>query len=317
MTRVLVTGGAGFIGSHLCTRLVARGDEVLCVDNLLTGRLANIAHLRGARGFRFLQHDVIEPAFFDVEQIYNLACPAAPQHYQRDPILTIKTNALGVLNVLELARRNGVRVVQSSTSEVYGDPDVHPQREDYHGNVNCFGPRACYDEGKRVAESLCYAYREQHGVSVRIARIFNTYGPRMAENDGRVVSGFIWQALRGQPITVYGTGEQTRSFCYVDDLVDGLLRLMEVETPPGPINLGNPEEHTVLQLAEIILELTGSRVPIVRAPLPADDPRRRRPDIALANRLLGWRPTIPPRDGIARTIAAFRAELARPQVGSA
>jgi UDP-glucuronate decarboxylase len=314
VSRVLVTGGAGFIGSHLCMRLLARGDEVICADNLLTGRLANLEHLVGARGFRFVHHDIIdpaEPAVFDVEQIYNLACPAAPRQYQRDPIRTIKTNTIGMLNVLDLARGNRARVVQASTSEVYGDPDVHPQREDYRGNVNSFGPRSCYDEGKRLAETLCYEYREQHGVSVRIARIFNTYGPRMAENDGRVVSGFIWQALRGQPLTVYGTGEQTRSFCYVDDLVEGLIRLMEVETPAGPINLGNPAEHTVMQLAEMILELTGVRARIVREPLPVDDPRRRRPDIALAERLLGWRPTTPPREGIGRTIAAFRAQMIR------
>jgi UDP-glucuronate decarboxylase len=315
VSRVLVTGGAGFIGSHLCTRLVARGDDVICVDNLLTGRLANVEHLAGARGFQFVRHDIVDPAFFDVEQIYNLACPAAPRHYQSNPIHTIKTNTIGMLNVLDIARRNGARVVQASTSEVYGDPDVHPQREDYLGNVNSFGPRASYDESKRLAETLCYAYREQHGVSARIARIFNTYGPSMAENDGRVVNGFIWQALRGQPLTVYGTGEQTRSFCYVDDLIEGLIRLMEVETPAGPINLGNPDEHTVMQLAEIILELTGSRVPIVQEPLPVDDPRRRRPDITLARRVLGWSPTTPLREGIGRTIAAFRAELSREPAG--
>lgn len=309
VSRVLVTGGAGFIGSHLCTRLLSRGDEVLCADNLSSGRLDNVAHLVGARGFRFVRHDIIEPAFFDVEQIYNLACPAAPRQYQHDPIATIKTNTVGVLNVLELADRTRARVVQSSTSEVYGDPDVHPQREDYRGSVNCFGPRACYDEGKRLAEALCYEYCARRGVSVRVARIFNTYGPRMAENDGRVVSGFIWQALRGQPLTVYGTGEQTRSFCYVDDLVDGLIRLMHVD-PGGPINLGNPDEHTVMALAELVLELTGVRVPIIREPLPVDDPRRRRPDVALAERVLGWRPTTPVREGIRRTIAAFRDELA-------
>ena len=304
--KVLVSGGAGFIGSHLCERLVERGDEVICLDNLFTGREANIAHLKGKRGFRFVQHDVCEPLLVDVDRIFNLACPASPIHYQIDPIRTVQTNVMGMINMLEIARRMGARILQASTSEVYGDPAVHPQTEDYWGNVNTIGPRACYDEGKRVAETLMSDYHRQAGVDIRLPRIFNTYGPRMAENDGRVVSNFVLQALRGDELTLYGTGEQTRSFCYVDDLVEGLLRLMDADGITEPVNLGNPGEFTMRQLAETICRLAGTAARVKFQPLPQDDPARRKPDITRAKQLLGWEPTISLEDGLARTIEYFK-----------
>ena len=298
----LVTGGAGFIGSHLCERLVARGERVICLDNLFTGRRENIAHLEGEPGFRFVEHDICEPLLVDVDRIYNLACPASPIHYQLNPMKTVQTNVMGAINVLEIARRMGARVLQASTSEVYGDPGVHPQPESYWGNVNPIGPRACYDEGKRVAETLMSDYHRQAGVDIRIARIFNTYGPRMADNDGRVVSNFVRQARRGEPITLYGTGEQTRSFCYVDDLVEGLLRLMDAEGLHEPVNLGNPGEFTMRQLAELIVELTGSRSGIEYHPLPQDDPARRKPDIGRARAVLGWEPRVELKEGLERML---------------
>lgn len=304
--KVLVSGGAGFIGSHLCERLVERGDEVICLDNLFTGRLENVAHLRDKPGFRFVQHDVCEPLLVDVDRIFNLACPASPIHYQIDPIRTVQTNVMGMINMLEIARRMGARILQASTSEVYGDPAVHPQTEDYWGNVNTIGPRACYDEGKRVAETLMSDYHRQAGVDIRLPRIFNTYGPRMAENDGRVVSNFVLQALRGEELTLYGTGEQTRSFCYVDDLVEGLLRLMDADGIVEPVNLGNPGEFTMRQLAETICRLSGTEARVKYRPLPEDDPARRKPDISKAKQLLGWEPTVQLEDGLARTIEYFR-----------
>jgi UDP-glucuronate decarboxylase len=315
--RILVTGGAGFIGSHLCERLVEQGHHVICLDNLFTGRRANIRHLESRPGFRFVEHDVCEPLLVDVDRIFNLACPASPIHYQLNPMKTVQTNVMGALNMLEIARRMGARILQASTSEVYGDPAIHPQVESYWGNVNPIGPRACYDEGKRVAETLMSDYHRQAGVEIRIARIFNTYGPRMAENDGRVVSNFVLQALRGQPITLYGSGEQTRSFCHVDDLVEGLLRLMDAEGVTDPVNLGNPGEFTMRQLAEMVCRLTGSQSSIVTLPLPQDDPVRRRPDISRAKALLGWEPAVPLEQGLQRTIADFTARLeARSQRGA-
>jgi UDP-glucuronate decarboxylase len=287
MSRVLVTGGAGFIGSHLCARLLAGGHTVVCADDLSTGTRRNIAPFSGNRRFRFVRRDISLPFAVKADRIYNLACPASPPRYQSDPLKTVRASTLGVLNMLELARRNRARILQASTSEVYGDPLVHPQREDYWGNVNPLGPRACYDEGKRVAETLFSVYRAQHGVGTRIARIFNTYGPNMERDDGRVVSNFIMQALRGEPLTVYGSGRQTRSFCFVSDLVEGLVRLMEADDVEGPVNLGNPAERTVGALASLVLRMTGSRSRVVRRPLPVDDPRRRRPDISKARRLLG------------------------------
>jgi UDP-glucuronate decarboxylase len=313
---VLVTGGAGFLGSHLCERLLASGHEVICLDNFSTGRLANIEHLRHEPGFTVRKHDVALPMSARVSQIYNLACPASPPDYQADPVATTTTSVLGALNLLELARQKGCRLLQASTSEVYGDPHVHPQPETYWGNVNPVGPRSCYDEGKRCAETLCSDYRDRYGVETKIARIFNTYGPRMRPDDGRVVSNFIVQALRGDEITVYGDGSQTRSFCYVDDLIDGLIGLMA--TAPafmGPVNLGNPREFTVRELAEEVLDLTGSRSRIVHRPLPKDDPRKRQPDIALAAREFGWRPRISLREGLGRTILYFESLLAG-QAGS-
>jgi UDP-glucuronate decarboxylase len=307
--RILVTGGAGFIGSHLCERQEEQGHDVICLDNLFTGSHANVRHLEGRPGFRFVEHDVCEPLLVDVDRIFNLACPASPIHYQVNPMKTVQTNVMGALNMLEIARRMGARILQASTSEVYGDPAVHPQVESYWGNVNPTGPRACYDEGKRVAETLMSDYHRQAGVDIRIARIFNTYGPRMAENDGRVVSNFILQALRGEPITLYGTGEQTRSFCYVDDLVDGLIRLMDADGIPDPVNLGNPGEFTMRQLAEMVCRLSGSASEIVMCPLPQDDPTRRRPDISRARALLGWEPHIPLKEGLTRTLADFTARL--------
>jgi UDP-glucuronate decarboxylase len=315
--RILVTGGAGFIGSHLSERLVEQGHDVICLDNLFTGSHANVRHLEGKPGFRFVEHDVCEPLLVDVDRIFNLACPASPIHYQVNPMKTVQTNVMGALNMLEIARRMGARILQASTSEVYGDPAVHPQVESYWGNVNPTGPRACYDEGKRVAETLMSDYHRQAGVDIRIARIFNTYGPRMAENDGRVVSNFILQALKGEPITLYGTGEQTRSFCYVDDLVEGLIRLMDADGITDPVNLGNPGEFTMRQLAEMTCRLCGSNSEIEMRPLPQDDPTRRRPDISRARALLGWQPHIPLEQGLARTIADFTARLeARSQCGT-
>src|SRR5437660_4076622 len=308
--RILVTGGAGFIGSHLCDRLIADGHEVLCLDNFFTGRRENILHLLDNHNFELLRHDVIEPILLEVDQIYNLACPASPIHYQFNPVKTVKTNVMGTLNMLGLAKRVHARILQASTSEVYGDPLEHPQTEKYWGNVNSVGIRSCYDEGKRVAETLMMDYHRQNHVDTRIARIFNTYGPRMLENDGRVVSNFIVQALRGESITVYGDGEQTRSFCYVDDLIDGAQRMMASrEDFTGPVNLGNPVEFSMLQLAETILRLTKSASGLVFRPLPADDPTRRRPNGDLAKRELGWEPTVTLEDGLSRTIDYFRATL--------
>ena len=309
--RVLVTGGAGFIGSHLIDRLLEQGHEVLCVDNLFTGTKRNIDHLHNHPRFEFMRHDVTFPLYVEVDEIYNLACPASPVHYQHDPVQTTKTSVHGAINVLGLAKRLKCKVFQASTSEVYGDPAVHPQPEGYWGNVNPVGPRSCYDEGKRCAETLFFDYHRQHGLEIKVARIFNTYGPRMHHADGRVVSNFIVQALQGAAITLYGDGSQTRSFCYVDDLVEGFLRLME--TGPevtGPVNLGNPGEFTIRELAERVLALTGSAAPLVERPLPEDDPRQRRPDIALAGDLLGWTPQVSLAEGLPRTIAYFEGVLA-------
>ena len=304
--RILVTGGAGFVGSHLCAALLDQGHEVLCVDNYYTGRRANIEPLMDNRRFEALRHDITFPLYVEIDEIYNLACPASPVHYQFDPVQTLKTSIHGAINMLGLARRTQAKILQASTSEVYGDPEVHPQREDYWGHVNPLGPRACYDEGKRAAETLFSDYRRQHGLGVKIARIFNTYGPRMLPDDGRVVSTFIVQALAGEPITVFGDGSQTRSFCFVDDLVQGLLRLMASDDEfTGPVNLGNPDEFTIVELAEKIIEKTGSESKIIRKPLPADDPRRRQPDISLAESVLDWRPTIALDEGLRRTIAYF------------
>ncbi|MBE7201427.1 MAG: SDR family oxidoreductase [Parafilimonas terrae] len=306
--RILVTGGAGFIGSHLCERLLAQGHDVLCVDNFFTGRRRNIAHLLGDPRFEVLRHDVTFPLYVEVDEIYNLACPASPIHYQHDPVQTTKTSVIGAINMLGLAKRLRAKIFQASTSEVYGDPEVHPQPETYWGRVNPIGFRSCYDEGKRCAETLFFDYHRQHRLGIKVARIFNTYGPRMHPNDGRVVSNLIVQALQGAEITLYGDGEQTRSFCYVDDLVDGIIRLMGSGPElTGPINLGNPSEFTIRQLAELVIALTGSRARIVHRPLPPDDPRQRRPDIAKAREQLGWTPTVPVRDGLERTIAYFRA----------
>ena len=313
--RVLVTGGAGFLGSHLCGALLARGHDVLCVDNFFTGRKDNIAALLADPHFELLRHDVTFPLYVEVDEIYNLACPASPIHYQFDPVQTTKTSVIGAINMLGLAKRIKARVLQASTSEVYGDPEVHPQREDYRGSVNPLGPRACYDEGKRCAETLFFDYRRQHHVRIKVARIFNTYGPRMHPNDGRVVSNFIVQALRGEAITLYGDGSQTRAFCYVDDLVDGLIRLMASgEEVTGPINLGNPAEMPIRALAERVVALIGSRSPIVYRPLPQDDPMQRCPDISRAQQVLGWAPTVALDEGLARTIAYFdRLLAARPR----
>jgi len=316
--RVLVTGGAGFLGSHLCERLLAQGHEVLCVDNYFTGRRMNVAHLLDNPRFELMRHDICFPLYVEVDQIYNLACPASPIHYQADPVQTTKVSVHGAINMLGLAKRVKARILQASTSEVYGDPDVHPQTEEYRGNVNPIGPRACYDEGKRCAETLFFDYYRQHRVPIKVARIFNTYGPRMHPGDGRVVSNFIIQALSNRDITVYGDGQQSRSFCYVDDLIEGLIRLMN--TAPeltGPVNLGNPNEVTMLELAQKIIDGTGSSSKIVFAPLPEDDPRRRRPDIERATRELGWQPAMPLEQGLPETIAYFRRLLAeRPGSGS-
>ena len=308
--RVLVTGGAGFLGSHLCERLLDQGHDVLCVDNYFTGRKDNIAHLIGNSNFETMRHDVCFPLYVEVDEIYNLACPASPIHYQFDPVQTTKTSVLGAINMLGLAKRVKAKIFQSSTSEVYGDPTMHPQREDYRGNVNPIGPRACYDEGKRAAETLFFDYHRQHKLRIRVARIFNTYGPRMHPNDGRVVSNFIVQALKGEPITLYGNGEQTRAFCFVDDLVEGFLRLMAAsDDVTGPVNLGNPVETTVRELAETIIAMTGSRSKIEHRPLPVDDPTQRCPDISRARNLLDWEPRVPLATGLERTIAYFNRLL--------
>ena len=309
--RVLVTGGAGFLGSHLCERLVEQGHEVLCVDNYFTGRRANVAHLIDRPNFELMRHDVTFPLYVEVDEIYNLACPASPVHYQHDPVQTTKTSVHGAINMLGLAKRVRAKLFQASTSEVYGDPTQHPQTEDYWGNVNPIGPRSCYDEGKRCAETLCFDYHRQHALRIKVARIFNTYGPRMHPDDGRVVSNFIVQALKGEPITIYGEGQQTRSFCYVDDLIAGFLKLMaSPDTVTGPINLGNPGEFTIRQLAEKVIAATGSRSALSFRPLPENDPMQRRPDITRAQTLLDWQPTIALDEGLARTIAYFDALLA-------
>ena len=317
--RILVTGGAGFIGSHLCERLLAEGHDVICLDNFFTGRRENVYHLMDSKRFDLVRHDIIEPVLLEVDQIYNLACPASPVHYQYNPVKTVKTNVMGTINMLGLAKRVRARILQASTSEVYGDPEVHPQTEDYWGHVNCVGIRSCYDEGKRLAETLMMDYHRQNKVDTRIIRIFNTYGPRMRDDDGRVVSNFIVQALRGEELTLYGTGEQTRSFCYVDDLVEGMIRLMNVEAGAAegadvhqPVNVGNPGEFTMKQLAEEVGRAAGVEVKVGYRPLPQDDPRQRRPDITRAQKLLGWEPTVPLRDGLKRTVAYFSERIKRP-----
>jgi UDP-glucuronate decarboxylase len=308
--RILVTGGAGFIGSFLCERLLAQGYEVICADNMYTGSRRNIAKLMSDPGFEFIRHDITFPLYIEVDQIYNLACPASPIHYQRDPVQTTKTSVHGAINMLGLAKRLKARILQASTSEVYGDPVVHPQTESYWGNVNPIGPRSCYDEGKRCAETLFFDYHRQHRLPIKVARIFNTYGPRMHPNDGRVVSNFIVQALKGEPITLFGDGTQTRSFCYVDDLVDGLMRLMEAPVElTGPVNLGNPNEFSMRELAEKIVRMTNTRSRIEFRPLPADDPRQRQPDIALARKHLDWAPRVELDEGLQATIAYFRELL--------
>ncbi len=309
--KILVTGGAGFLGSHLCERLLDSGQEVICLDNFFTGRKANIQHLLSRPYFELIRHDITLPILLEVDRIYHLACPASPIHYQYNAIKTIKTNVMGTINTLGIAKRVKARMLFASTSEVYGDPAVHPQTEDYWGNVNTIGIRSCYDEGKRVAETLMMDYHRQNGVDIRIVRIFNTYGPRMLQNDGRVVSNFIIQALRGEDITVYGQGSQTRSFCYVDDLIEGMIRMMNSEQFIGPVNLGNPEEYTILELARKIIDMTGSKSKITYKPLPSDDPRQRQPDITLAGQKLGWKPTVPVNDGLQRTIEYFKQELYR------
>jgi len=306
--RILVTGGSGFIGSHLCARLLDGGAEVLCVDNFYTGRRQNIEKLLANPRFEVMRHDITHPLYVEVDAIFNLACPASPFHYQFDPVQTLKTSVHGSINMLGLAKRTKAKILQASTSEVYGDPTVHPQPESYWGNVNPLGPRACYDEGKRAAETLFFDYQRQHGVRVKVARIFNTYGPNMQPNDGRVVSNFIVQALSGKPITIYGDGNQTRSFCYVDDLVSGLMSLMDTDDGfSGPVNLGNPDEFTIRELAELVLRQTGAKIPLEAKPLPADDPRQRQPDIALARRVLKWEPAVKLEQGLEKTINYFRA----------
>jgi len=306
--RILVTGGAGFLGSRLCERLVERGHDVVCVDNFFTSQKSNVAHLLNEPNFELIRHDITLPLWLEVDQIYNLACPAAPGHYQYNPIKTIKTSVMGAINVLGMAKRCGAKILQTSTSEVYGDPEIHPQPESYRGNVNPIGPRACYDEGKRAAETLFMDYHRMNRVNIRIVRIFNTYGPRMHPFDGRVVSNFIRQALAGEDITIFGDGSQTRSFCYLDDLIEGIIRMMDgPDDFIGPVNLGNPDEFTIKELAETVVEMTGSKSQIDYQPLPADDPTRRRPDIALAQEKLGWRPQVPLREGLAQTIDWFRS----------
>lgn len=308
--QVLVTGGAGFIGSHLCDRLLKDGYEVLCVDNLYTGSKRNILHLLDNGLFEFMRHDITFPLYVEVDRIFNLACPASPIHYQRDPVQTTKTSVHGAINMLGLAKRLKVDIFQASTSEVYGDPEIHPQRENYWGNVNPIGSRSCYDEGKRCAETLFFDYHRQHGLEIKVARIFNTYGPRMQPDDGRVISNFIVQALQNKPITIFGDGSQTRSFCYVEDLVEGIIGFMDTPADfTGPLNLGNPGEFTILELAEIVIELTGSDSNIVFHPLPEDDPKRRSPDITVANEVVNWKPKVPLKDGLIKTIAYFESIL--------
>jgi UDP-glucuronate decarboxylase len=307
--RILITGGAGFLGSHLCDRLLNEGHEILCLDNFFTGRKQNIAHLLNNGKFELIRHDVTEPFRVEVDQIYNLACPASPPHYQYNPIKTTKTSVMGAINCLGLAKRVKARVFQASTSEVYGDPNVHPQDESYWGNVNPIGRRSCYDEGKRCAETLFFDYHRENGVDIRVVRIFNTYGPRMLADDGRVVSNFIVQALKGENLTVYGDGSQTRSFCYVDDLIEGFVRLMNQDKTVGPVNIGNPGEFTMLQLAELVLKKVGGKSSITNLPLPADDPKQRRPDISLAKETLGWEPKVPLEEGLNRTIEYFRQAI--------
>jgi len=308
--KILVTGGAGFLGSHLCEVLVGQGHDVLCLDNFFTGNKGNIGHLMGRPNFELLRHDVTFPLYVEIDEIYNLACPASPVHYQRDPVQTTKTSVHGAINMLGLAKRTRAKILQASTSEVYGDPDVHPQTEDYWGNVNPIGVRSCYDEGKRCAETLFFDYWRQHRLRIKVVRIFNTYGPKMYPDDGRVVSNFIWQALRGEDITIFGDGMQTRSFCYVDDLICGMIAMMNSgDDLTGPVNLGNPAEMTMLVLAELVLKLTDSKSRLVFRPLPEDDPRQRRPDIGLAKARLGWQPSVPLEEGLSRTITYFKTLL--------
>ena len=310
LSRILVTGGAGFLGSHLCERLLTAGNEVLCVDNFYTGTRSNIAHLIGNPRFEVLRHDVTFPLYVEVDEIYNLACPASPVHYQSDPVQTTKTSVLGAINLLGLAKRLKVKILQASTSEIYGDPEIHPQPEFYWGRVNPVGIRSCYDEGKRCAETLMFDYRRMHNLPVKVVRIFNTYGPRMHPNDGRVVSNFVVQALLNQPITIFGNGDQTRSFCFVDDLISAMILMMgTTHEITGPINIGNPVEFTIRKLAEIVIELTGSRSKLIEKPLPSDDPKQRQPDISVAREILGWEPVITLRDGLAKTIAYFEDRL--------
>ncbi len=309
MKNIIVTGGAGFLGSHLCEYLINKGEKVICIDNLFTGNLKNLENIKDSRNFEFIQHDIIEPIFFEdkkIDQIYNLACPASPIQYQINPVRTIKANTIGVINVLGIAKKHKARVFQASTSEVYGDPLEHPQKESYRGNVNTIGERACYDEGKRVAETLFFDYHREHGIEIRVARIFNTYGPRMYENDGRVVSNFIVQALKNDPITIYGTGEQTRSFCYVDDLIEAIYRLMNKEDFTGPINIGNPGEFTMIELANKIIKITDSKSEIVFKELPSDDPKKRKPDISMAEEILGWEPKVNLEEGLIKTVDYFK-----------
>jgi len=309
MKTILVTGGAGFLGSHLCDRLMARGDQVMCLDNFFTGHRRNVAHLLQHPHFELLRHDIVHPLFVEVDQIYNLACPASPIHYQLNPIKTIKCSTIGMVNMLGLALRTKARILQASTSEVYGDPEVHPQQEAYWGNVNPIGERSCYDEGKRVAEALCMDYHRQNQVDIRLVRIFNTYGPRMDPQDGRVLSNFVVQALQGKPITIYGKGEQTRSFCYVDDLIEAMIRMMDQDQATGPVNIGNPAEISVRALAEMVIKRSGTSSTIVERPLPKDDPKRRRPDIALAQKVLRWSPTVSLEEGLEKTIHYFQELL--------
>lgn len=310
MKRILISGGAGFIGSHLCERLLAEGNDIICIDNYFTGHKSNIRHLLSNPNFEVIRHDIVYPYMAEVEEIYNLACPASPIYYQHDPIKTTQTSVIGAINMLGMAKYNRAKILQASTSEVYGDPLIHPQREDYWGHVNPLGIRSCYDEGKRCAEALFFAYRRQGNLPIKVGRLFNTYGPRMHPNDGRVVSNFIMQALRGDPITIYGDGSQTRSFCYVDDLVEGMIRFMAApDEITGPLNLGNPAEFTIQRLAEQVVELTGSPSTIVHKPLPADDPKQRRPDISRTTEQLGWEPSVPLREGLKKTIEYFDAML--------
>jgi UDP-glucuronate decarboxylase len=308
--KTLVTGGAGFLGSHLCERLLDQGHEVICLDNFFTGKKQNVAHLKDHPNFELMRHDVIDPFKVEVDRIYNMACPASPVHYQYNPIKTVKTSVMGAINCLGLAKRVGARILQASTSEVYGDPEVHPQPESYRGNVNPIGLRACYDEGKRCAETLFFDYHRENGVDTRVVRIFNTYGPRMAPDDGRVVSNFIVQAIKGEDLTIYGDGSQTRSFCYVDDLVEAILRTMEQEETVGPVNIGNPVEFTIRELAEQVLEKVGSSSKLVEMPLPSDDPTQRKPDISLAKKVLNWEPGVQLAEGLERTIPYFRTAIA-------